>query len=208
MSESVAVKNPLGTEPVGKLIVRYAVPSIISTVVNSLYNMVDQVFIGQGVGYLGNAATNVVFPLMTIVMALAQMLGDGAAAYMSLNLGKKKEEAAARGAANAMAASVFIGIILAVLFEIFMEPLCKLFGATENSLPYAMEYGRIVSLGYIFSCIATSYGGMIRADGRPKTSMVGLLVGCITNIIKPTIDRKSTRLNSSHEIPSRMPSSA
>ena len=183
MNESVAVKNPLGTEPVGKLIVRYAVPSIISTVVNSLYNMVDQVFIGQGVGYLGNAATNVVFPLMTIVMALAQMLGDGAAAYMSLNLGKKKEEAAARGAANAMAASVFIGIILAILFEIFMEPLCKLFGATENSLPYAMEYGRIVSLGYIFSCIATSYGGMIRADGRPKTSMVGLLVGCITNII-------------------------
>ena len=87
MSESVAVKNPLGTEPVGKLIVRYAVPSIISTVVNALYNMVDQVFIGQGVGYLGNAATNVVFPLMTIVMALAQMLGDGAAAYMSLNLG-------------------------------------------------------------------------------------------------------------------------
>ena len=87
MNEQVAA-NPLGTERVGKLMIRYAIPSIISIVVNSLYNMVDQVFIGQGVGYLGNAATNVIMPLTTILMAIAFMLGDGAAAYMSLNLGK------------------------------------------------------------------------------------------------------------------------
>lgn len=183
MSESMAAKNPLGTEPVGKLIVRYAVPSIISVVVNSLYNMVDQVFIGQGVGYLGNAATNVVFPLMTIVMALAQMLGDGAAAYMSLNLGKKQDDKAAHGAGNAMTAAVIGGLVLTVLFEIFLEPLCLLFGATESSLPYALDYGRIVVMGFTFSCISTSFGGMIRADGRPKASMAGLLLGCITNII-------------------------
>ncbi|MCI9458064.1 MAG: hypothetical protein HFE44_14030 [Oscillospiraceae bacterium] len=97
--DNVAEVNSLGTERMGKLMVRYAVPSVIFLVVNALYNIVDQVFIGQGVGYLGNAATNVIMPLTTATIAIGQMIGDGAAAYMSLNLGKSKKELAEKASA-------------------------------------------------------------------------------------------------------------
>ena len=182
MNEQVAA-NPLGTERVGKLMIRYAVPSIISIVVNSLYNMVDQVFIGQGVGYLGNAATNVIMPLTTILMAIAFMLGDGAAAYMSLNLGKNRPDDAARGVGNLVTLTIGTGLIFLVLFQLFLEPLCGLFGATEGNLPYALDYGRIIVLGFPFSAVCSAFGSVIRADGRPRVSMIGLLIGCATNII-------------------------
>lgn len=183
MNEKISTLNPLGTEKISKLMVRFAVPSIISLVVNSLYNMVDQIFIGQGVGYLGNAATNVILPLTTFMMALAVMIGDGAASFMSLNLGKGKSDIAAHGVCNAITLTVGVGILITVLFEIFLEPLCHLFGATENSLPYAMEYGRIIVLGFVFFAITNAFASIIRADGRPNSSMIGLLIGCITNIV-------------------------
>ena len=182
MNEQVAA-NPLGTERVGKLMIRYAIPSIISIVVNSLYNMVDQIFIGQGVGYLGNAATNIILPLTSILLALGMMIGDGTASYMSLNLGKGRSQAAAYGVGNAVTLTVGVSVFLLVLFELFLEPLCHLFGATEGNLPYALEYGSIIVLGFPFAMIDGAFGSIIRADGRPKVSMVGLLIGCITNII-------------------------
>ncbi len=183
MVETVAAKNPLGTEPVGKLMVRYAIPSIISIVVNSLYNMVDQVFIGQGVGYLGNAATNVILPFATILMALGMMIGDGTASYMSLSLGKGKQKDASQCVGNAISLTVGSGIVLLILFEIFLEPLCRAFGATDAALPYALEYGSIIVLGFPFAAMAAAFGSIIRADGRPRDSMIGLLIGCITNMI-------------------------
>lgn len=140
--------NPLGTERIGKLIVRYAIPSVISLVVNSLYNMVDQVFIGQGVGYLGNAATNVINPMTLIMMAIAMMIGDGAAAFMSLYLGKGDERKAANGVGNQIVLVIGSSVLLCVLFEIFLEPLCLLFGATSETLTHAMDYGRIIVLGF------------------------------------------------------------
>lgn len=183
MEKNVTISNPLGTERIGKLMVRYAIPTIISNVVNSLYNMVDQIFIGNGVGYLGNAATNIILPLMTLVMALGMMIGDGTAAYMSLNLGKGKLDKAAKGVGNAITLTIGVGIVFAIMIEIFLNPLCHLFGATTDNLPYALEYGRIVALGFPFAIICSSFGSIIRADGRPKESMVGLLIGCITNMI-------------------------
>ena len=147
MNEQV-VANPLGTERVGKLMIRYAIPSIISIVVNSLYNMVDQIFIGQGVGYLGNAATNIILPLTSILLALGMMIGDGTASYMRLNLGKGCNEDAAQGVGNAVTLTVGVSVFLLVLFELFLEPLCHLFGATEGNLPYALEYGSIIVLGF------------------------------------------------------------
>lgn len=176
-------KNELGTERVGRLMVRFAVPSVISIVVNSLYNMVDQVFIGQGVGYLGNAGTNIVMPMATMLMALTMMIGAGAATYVSLNLGCGEPKRAAHGAANAMTCSILVGVAAAVLFEIFMVPLCRFFGATESVLPYAVAYGRIIVLGFPFSAIDCAFGDLIRADCRPRESMAGLLIGCITNMI-------------------------
>lgn len=183
MTQIVTKDNPLGTEKIGKLMVRFAVPSIISLVVNSLYNMVDQIFIGQKVGYLGNAATNVILPLTTFMMALSVMIGDGVAAFMSLNLGKGKPDKAAHGVGNAITLTVISGILITILFEIFLNPLCHIFGATENSLPYALKYGRIIELGFVFFAIDAAFASIIRADGKPNSGMIGLLIGCITNII-------------------------
>ena len=183
MTKEVSAANPLGTERIGRLMIQFAVPSIISLVINSLYNMVDQVFIGQGVGYLGNAATNVILPLNTLHMAILMMIGDGAAAFMSLNIGKGKSRTAALGIGNAITLTIGWGILYTLLCEIFLHPLCQFFGATENSMPYALEYGQVITLGYIFVSIDIAFGSMIRADGRPNVSMYGLLIGCITNII-------------------------
>ena len=183
MDTTVTKTNPLGTERIGKLVLTFAVPSIISMVVNALYNIVDQIFIGQGVGYLGNGATNVVMPMTVIAIALSLLIGDGAAAYLSLKLGESDEKSAARGVGCSISVMVIVGIILCILFHLFLEPLCILFGATEDILPYAMDYGRIISYGILFSSIDSGMAGMIRADGSPKFSMAGLLLGCITNII-------------------------
>lgn len=180
---SVPTVNPLGTESVIKLTVRYAVPSVISLVVNSLYNMVDQIFIGQGVGYLGNAATNVIMPMTLILMAIAMMFGNGASSFMSLQLGKKEPVQAAHGVGNMITLTIGAGIFFLVLFEIFLEPLCWLFGARGEVMSYAMDYGRIIVLGFPVFVIGVGFGNIIRADGRPKASMAGMLIGCVTNII-------------------------
>lgn len=182
-NEAVVKENPLGTERIGKLIVTFSVPSVVSLVVNALYNIVDQIFIGRGVGYLGNGATNVIMPLTVIVIALSLLVGDGAAAYLSLKLGQKDKKSAAQGMGNAIIATIFVGIVLCILFQIFLRPLCLLLGATEEILPYAMDYGRIVLGGVLFSAIDSAMAGIIRADGSPRYSMAGLLIGCITNII-------------------------
>ena len=183
MDATMVKSNPLGTDKISKLMMRYAIPSIISLVINSLYNMVDQVFIGQGVGYLGNAATNVILPINTLHMAILMMIGDGAAAFMSLKMGQGKSEQAAHGVGNAVTLTIGIGILYTILCEIFMNPLCQFFGATENSMPYALEYGRIITLGYLFVSIDIAFGSIIRADGRPNASMIGLIIGCVTNLI-------------------------
>lgn len=182
MNKETAI-NPFGTERIGKLTVRYAVPSVISLVVNSLYNMVDQVFIGQGVGYLGNAATNVIMPMTLILMAIAMMLGNGASSFMSLHLGKGEPEKAAKSVGNMVTLTIGCSILFLILFEIFLEPSCWLFGARGEVTSYAVDYGRIIVLGFPVFMIGVGFGNVIRADGRPKASMTGMLIGCITNII-------------------------
>ena len=176
-------QNRLGTERIGKLVLAFGVPSVISQVVNALYNIVDQIFIGQGVGYLGNGATSVVMPLTVLVMALSLLIDSGAASYLSLKLGERDEAAAAKGVGNALVLLFVIGIAMTILFNLFLEPLCMLFGATPDNLPYALDYGRIISCGVFFFAIDSGMSGLIRADGSPKYSMIGLLIGCAANII-------------------------
>lgn len=184
MSEAkVVVQNPLGTAPIGKLIIKYAVPSIISLVVNALYNIIDQIFIGQSVGYLGNAATNVIYPLTVIMLAIASLWGDGCASYFSLQQGKNDRESASAGVCNMFIMSLSMGIIFMVVALVFLNPLCNLFGATENTLPYALEYGRIITYGFPFVAILVPLSACIRADGNPSYSMIGLMIGCVTNIV-------------------------
>ena len=176
-------ENILGTERIGKLLVTFAVPGIVSMLVNSVYNIVDQIFIGQGVGYLGNGATNVIFPMSTLALAFAMMIGDGAGSYMSLMLGRKQEDAAARGVAAGLVGLIGIGFLLMAAYLIFMEPLCRLFGATETILPYALDYGYIISLGLPVFSIAAGFSSVIRSDGSPRWNMAGLMTGCIINIV-------------------------
>lgn len=176
-------ENPLGYEPVGKLLLQFAVPSTISVLVNSVYNIVDQIFIGQGVGYLGNAATTVTFPIITIIMAFATLLGSGGSAYAAIKLGQKKEEEAEKTLNNNFMLSIITGIVLAVVGFIFMEPLLRLFGATESIMPYAKDYASIILIGVPFSVIGPCLSNMARTDGSPRLSMYGILIGAVLNTI-------------------------
>lgn len=176
-------KNPLGYEPVGKLLRKFAVPSIISMVVSTLYNIVDQIFIGRGVGYLGNGATNVILPLTVIALALGLMIGDGTTAYFSLCLGQKDTRSAAQGVGNAITLTVTVSIVLTVASLLFLKPLCILFGATDATMPYALEYGYIIVLGFPFYAFGMGFNSILRADGSPVYAMVATLSGAILNTI-------------------------
>ena len=176
-------ENILGTEKISKLMLKFSIPSIISLVVNSLYNIVDQIFIGWGVGYLGNGATNVVFPITVLAMAFAFMIGDGGAAYLSLKLGQKKKEDASRGVANSIIMGIIVSIIMFVGGLIFLPQLLNLFGCTDGLRPYAIGYGRIIVIGLPFFILGSVLNGMIRADGSPKYAMISMVTGAILNII-------------------------
>ena len=176
-------ENILGKEKIGKLIRKFSIPCIISMLVNSLYNIVDQIFIGQGVGYLGNGATNVVFPLVMICLAFSLMLGDGASAYLSLKLGDKKKEEAENGIGNGVLLSAIVSVIFCAITLIFLPQFLKLFGCTENLKDYAMAYGSIIAIGFPFSMVGTTLNSIIRADGSPKYSMVSMVSGAILNTV-------------------------
>jgi putative MATE family efflux protein len=183
MNTTQNTANPLGYERIGKLLTRYAVPSIISLIINSLYNMVDQIFIGQGVGFLGNGATNIIAPIATIAIAVATLFSDGLAAFFSLNLGRGEADKAAKGVGTAVIASATISILYAILASIFLAPLCRLFGATDNLMPYALSYGHIIVIGFPFAIIATVINSAIRTDGSPRYAMFSMMIGAILNTI-------------------------
>lgn len=176
-------ENPLGTEPVNSLLTRFAVPSIIAMLVSALYNMVDQFFIGRSVGMLGNAATNVAFPLTITCTALSLLCGIGGAANFNLSMGKKEKEKAERYAGAAIGMMIGFGIILCLGVRIFLKPLLLAFGATSNILDYSLTYNGITSFGFPFLILTTGGSNLIRADGSPAFSMVCNLIGAIINTI-------------------------
>ena len=177
------MQNPLGYEKESSLLKKFAIPSIISMLVSSLYNIVDQIFIGQGVGFLGNAATNVAFPLTTIALAIALLIGIGSASLFSLYLGEKKPERSSSIAGNGISMSVLCSVIYVVLVLVFLEPLLKSFGATSTIMPLALEYTRITTLGVPFLITTNVISNLIRADGSPKYSMTCMVAGAIVNTI-------------------------
>ncbi len=176
-------ENPLASAPIGSLMMKYAVPSVVALVVNALYNIVDQIFIGWGVGTLGNSATNVIFPLNMVVMALALLLGDGGAAYLSLELGRENKTKAEKGVNNTFSWLIIVGIIFCIFCAIFLKPLTALFGATPDNLDYALEYGKIVVLGFPFVIVGCGMCSLIRADGTPQLTMIAMTVGCLANVV-------------------------
>ena len=176
-------QSPFAKEPVGRLIVKVAVPSVIALLVNSLYNIVDQIFIGWGGGYLGNGATNIVFPITIIALALSMMIGNGGAAYLSLKMGEGEVETAKKGVGNAVTLVTIVSILLAVIFLIWIDPILTLFGATDVLRPFALEYGFIIGAGLPFMMISAAINSMIRANGSPKYAMLSMVIGAIINVI-------------------------
>lgn len=182
-SENIKQGNPLAEEKIGRLIARFAVPAIISMLVSSLYNIVDQIFIGQGVGMLGNAATNIAFPVSIICTATALLLGIGSASNYNLEAGAGRNERAAEIAGNGLAMLVICGVVIGAVVLIFLNPLLHLFGVTKEILPYAQDYTGITAIGIPFLILTTGGNHLIRADRSPTYSMTCMLTGAILNTI-------------------------
>ena len=177
------IENPLGIKPIKKLLISFAWPAITANIINALYSIVDQIFIGQGVGYLGNAATNIAFPITTICLALGLMIGIGAAANFNLELGRGNSEKAKAVVGTSVSSLFIIGVILTILIHIFLEPLMYAFGSTDEILPYAKTFAGISSLGIPFLLLSISTNPMVRSDNSPKYSMYAIVFGAILNII-------------------------
>ena len=176
-------ENILGYEKIGKLIRKFSIPCIISMLVNSLYNIVDQFFIGRGVDYLANGATNVVFPLTITCLAFSLMFGDGSSAYLSLKLGEKKKDEASKGVANGIILAIFTSVIFCIISLVFLPQLLNLFGCTPKLEGYAKDYGYIIAIGLPFMMIGTTLNSIIRSDGNPKFAMISMVSGAVLNII-------------------------
>ena len=181
--EIVKEQNPLGTRPIPQMLLSLAVPAVIANLVNAVYNIVDQIFIGNKIGYLGNAATNVAFPLTTICMAIGLMVGLGSAAGFNLNLGRKEPGEAKGVAGTAFTSLLICGIIICILIRLFLQSLMVAFGATDDILSYAMEYSGITSFGIPFLLFSTGTNPLVRGDGNAKYSMTAIITSAILNII-------------------------
>lgn len=183
MTDESSYRNPLGYQPVGVLMKRLAIPAVVANVVNALYNVIDQIVIGQGIGFLGNAATNIAFPLTTICLALGLMIGIGSASRFNLEMGRKEMQKAKLTIGNATILLFGVGILICLLVRIFLEPLMLIFGATENILSYAMTFSGITSFGIPFLMFSMGFNPIVRADASPKYSMMAIVTGAVINTL-------------------------
>lgn len=174
----------LGEEKISKLLFKFSIPCILSLLISSLYNIVDQIFVGNSnIGYLGNAATTVVYPITIIAVAFAWCLGDGAAAYLSLCQGRNDTKNSHKSIGNSILVSLVISIIFVILGHTLMDKLLYGFGASDTTISLARDYFKIILIGIPFYMLANSVNSVIRADGSPKFSMAATLLGAIINII-------------------------
>lgn len=175
----------LGTEPIGKLLLRYSLPAIIGMMVNGLYNVVDRIFIGNmpGVGPLAITGLGVTMPVMTIILAFGMLIGIGAATNISIKLGQGKKDEAEKLIGNSITLSVIVGLIIMAIGLLFGDQILKVFGASEDSLQYAKAYINIILIGTVFNLIGFVFNSTIRGDGNPKLSAKIMIVGCVLNII-------------------------
>ena len=175
--------NPLGYEKIGKLIFRFSAPAIASNLLNAVYNIVDQIYIGHGIGYSGIAATNIAFPLVTITAAISIMLGVGCASNFNLNLGAGNRERAEKFAGSGLCMMLMSGVALAAAAIIFLSPLLRLFGANDEILGLATDYTFIIALGIPFQVMTVGTCTLIRADGSPNRAMLCMVSGAVFNIV-------------------------
>ena len=175
----------LGTEPIGKLLIKYSVPAIVSMMVNGLYNVVDRMFIGNipGVGPLAITGLGITMPIMTIILAFGMLIGVGSVTNISIKLGQGKREEAEQIIGNAITLAVVVGLLISIIGLTFENQILQMFGASEGSLPYAKAYINIILLGTVFNLLGMVFNNSIRGDGNPKLSATIMVVGCLTNIV-------------------------
>ena len=183
MEKEPQFENPLGTQPINRLIWKFAIPGIITQLVNALHNIVDQVFIGWGIGDFGVASTSILFPITSIITALSALIGLGAASRFSILLGKKQYQEASDIFGNAISLLLLFGSVITIGTSVFLKPMLYLFGATERMMPYAQPYARIICIGILFGVFSTGMSYFIRADGNPNYSSFVLLAGAVFNMI-------------------------
>ena len=175
--------NYLGTEKVGKLLRQFAIPCICSLIISCLYNIVDQIFVGNGVGYLGNAATGVIFPITGVGWGLSLFFGDGAAAALSVSLGRGETKDIHRSVGKAILGSFFSGVAVVAIAYLWGDGLLRLIGATDANIQMAHEYGVIIFAMMPLAMTQNTLASIIRADGSPKYAMTAMLTGAVINII-------------------------
>lgn len=174
----------LETEKLSKLMLRFSVPCVLSLLVGALYNIADQIFIGNSeLSTLGNAATGVVFPFFIIAQAFAWCVGDGCAAYLNICQGRRDSENAHKAMGSGITVTLASSVLLIALFCPFKIPLLTLFGASENSLGMAVEYFNIVIAFFPLYMLSNTMNSMVRADGSPRWAMLSMLAGAVTNIV-------------------------
>ncbi|TEB14783.1 Multidrug export protein MepA [Pelotomaculum sp. FP] len=166
---------------IGSLLWKFSLPAIVAMLINALYNIVDRIFVGRGIGFVAIAATTVAFPIMIILMAVSMLIGIGATALISIRLGQQKMEEAEKVAGNAMVMIILLPVIIAVIYLLFPEPILIFFGASEEVLPYARDFVHIIMLGAAFGSISMGMNNFIRAEGNPRLAMFTQITGALIN---------------------------
>jgi putative MATE family efflux protein len=181
----MAKKSPkeLGTESIGKLLMRYAVPAVIAMTASSLYNIVDRIFIGQGVGALAISGLAVTLPIMNLSAAFGAMIGAGGSTLISVKLGQRDYDTAQNILGNIVSLNVIIGVIFAVLAIVFIDPILYFFGASENTIEYARSYMFIILLGNVVTHLYLGLNSVIRSTGHPTTAMFATIATVVVNAI-------------------------
>lgn len=184
MQQSITDKElTLETKKISALVWEYSIPAIIGTLVNSLYNIVDRIFIGQGVGAYAISGLAITFPVTILASSLGMLVGVGAASRISISLGERKKHTAEQILGNSLILILLFNAVVMTLFYVYLDPILLAFGATENTLPYAREYLQIVLIGNVFISLCYSFNNMMRASGYPKKAMITMLIGALLNII-------------------------
>ena len=174
----------LGEEKISKLLLKFSIPCVMGLLISALYNIVDQIFIGNSeLGYLGNAATGVSFPVICVANAFAWCIGDGAASYLSICSGRQDSERAHKCVGTGITVTTVISLVLAAVCLAFAEPLMRLFGASDQTADMAVEYFRIIAALFPCYLLMSVMNSMIRADGSPAYAMVAMLTGAVINLI-------------------------
>ncbi len=171
----------MGTQPIGTLLIRLSIPAMVGMIVNALYNVVDTIFVGHGVGPLAIAALSIAFPIQMLFGAFAQTFGYGAASIISRRLGEGKPDQAAHAAGNALVGAFSVTALIAVLTYLFSDQIIRFFGATDEILPYTKEYLNVIVLGIPFLAIKMCSNGILRAEGQARASMTFMIIGAVLN---------------------------